>query len=315
MPSRFDSIDPARIRTISIAERRSKVSVDDVVDPLAGPRVDADALRRMLPDVLAARSLVRVADALRRARRDGREILWMFGAHVIKTGLSLYLRALVERGWASALASTGSSVIHDLELAFHGATSEDVAAELPAGRFGMARETAAHVEAAIRRADAEALGLGEAVGAYVREASAPHARVSVFAAASQAGIPATVHVAFGTDIVHPHPGFPAREAGEATMRDFRIVAERVRRLFDRGVVVVLGSAVILPEVFLKAVSVAYNLGAVPRDVTAASFDMMPQYRVRENVLSRPFRGACEAHAVTGHHEILVPLLWALLGEA
>ncbi len=312
MASRFEQTDLSRIRTISIENRHSKVSVDDVVDPRA-VRVDPAALRRMFPDVLAARALLEVAEALERARAAHREIVWMIGAHTIKTGLSKVLGAFVESGFATAIACTGSSVIHDLELAFHGRTSEDVADELPKGRFGMAAETAAHVERALERCASDGLGLGEAVGAYVLEAGAPHADVSVFAAASRAGIPVTVHVAFGTDIVHMHPNFPAAAAGEATMRDFRIFARRVERVFDAGVVVLFGSAVVLPEVFLKAVSIAYNLGARPHDVTAASFDMMPQYRVRENVLSRPFRGACRAHAITGHHEILMPLLWALVG--
>jgi hypothetical protein len=264
--------------------------------------------------MLGAASLKRTADALRRAKAEGREIIWLVGAHVIKVGLGGYINALIADGFATCVATTGSAVIHDLELAFFGKTSEDVAAELPVGRFGMSEETSSRFNAAIRSGAAAGVGLGGGVGAYIEAQKAPHARTSVFAAAHRQGIPATVHVAFGTDITHQHPGFPAEEAATLTMRDFRILTARIGRFFDSGVVVLVGSAVVLPEVFLKAVSVAYNLGAAPRDVFAVAFDMMPQYRVRENVLSRPFRGACESHMITGHHEIMIPLLYLLLRE-
>jgi hypothetical protein len=186
-----------------------------------------------------------------------------------------------------------------------------VAEELPAGRFGMSKETSDHFNAAVRHGDGLDIGLGGAFGDYIASSKAPHTRCSVFGAASAAGIPATVHVALGTDITHQHPGFPAEETARLSMRDFRILTARVRNAFNEGVVVLLGSAVVLPEVFLKATSVAYNLGASPRGVFAVAFDMMPQYRVRENVLSRPFRGAAESHMITGHHEIMLPLLYLL----
>jgi hypothetical protein len=264
--------------------------------------------------LLGAASLKRTAGALRRAREAKREIIWLIGAHVIKVGLAGYVNALVDEGLITCLATTGSAVIHDLELAFYGRTSEDVAAELPAGRFGMSKETSARFNAAIGHGAEHDLGLGAGVGAYIEASGAPHARTSVFAGAHRRGIPATVHVAFGTDITHPHPGFPAEETARLTMRDFRVLAHRVGRAFDSGVVILVGSAVVLPEVFLKAVSVAYNLGAAPKGVFAAGFDMMPQYRVRENVLSRPFGGACESHMITGHHEVMLPLLHLLLRD-
>jgi hypothetical protein len=311
----FEEADLSALRPISIETRASKVRVEDVVDPGAGGKGPRGAeLAAFFPDLLGAASLKRTAEALRRARDGGREIVWLMGAHVIKVGLSGYVNALVDGGFITCLATTGSATIHDLELAFFGRTSEDVAAELPAGRFGMARETSAHFNAAIHHAVEHDLGLGAGVGAYIEGSKAPHARTSVFAGAHRRGIPATVHVAFGTDITHPQPDFPAAEAGRLTMRDFRVLAHRVGRVFDGGVVILVGSAVVLPEVFLKAVSVAYNLGAVPRGVFAAGFDMMPQYRVRENVLSRPFQGACESHMITGHHEIMLPLLHLLLRD-
>jgi len=189
-----------------------------------------------------------------------------------------------------------------------------VAAELSLGRFGMSRETSEHFNQAVRHGDSAGVGLGGGFGDYIETNGAAHASRSVFAGAHRAGIPATVHVALGTDITHQHAGFPAEETARLSMRDFRILTDRVQRVFDAGVVVLLGSAVVLPEVFLKATSVAYNLEAKPRDVFTVGFDMMPQYRVRENVLSRPFRGAGESHMITGHHEIMLPLLYLLLRD-
>lgn len=313
MTGPFEEADLSRLETISIHDRASKVRVDDIVDP-PGPAAAAlgGALRAAMPDLLGARSLVTVADALREARDGGREIVWLVGAHTIKCGLSRYLASLMEEGFITTLATTGSSVIHDLELAFFGATSEDVAAELPAGRFGMSRETSGHFNAACLHARDTGTGLGTGVGNYILDRSAPHADVSIFAAAARHGVPATVHVAMGTDITHQHAGFPGEVVGGLSMKDFRILCDRVGRMFERGVAVVFGSAVVLPEVFLKAVSVSYNLGVRPRAVTCAGFDMIQHYRVRENVLSRPFQGAGRAVSVTGHHEITLPLLYLLL---
>lgn len=302
----FEEIDLSRINPISIQDRTSKVHVKDIVRPGEGE------LRDAFPDLLAAGSLKRTVDALRRARDGGREIVWLMGAHVIKAGLSGYMGALIDDGFLTCVATTGSAAIHDLEFAFFGETSEDVGAELPQGRFGMSRETSEHFNAAIRLAAQEGRGLGGGFGAYVQGCQAPHRETSLFARAHAAGIPATVHVALGTDITHQHPTFPAAEAGRLSMQDFRILARRVQGVFEGGVVVLVGSAVVLPEVFLKAVSIAYNLGTRPRDVFAVGFDMMPQYRVRENVLTRPFQGACESHMITGHHEIMLPLLYRLL---
>ncbi len=315
MNRKFDEADLSRIRAVSIHDRVSKVRAADIVDPAVAPAAAGGAgILAAFPDMLAAASLRRTVDALRRARDGKREIVWLMGAHVIKTGLSGYMGAFMDGGYVTTVATTGSAVIHDLELAFFGHTSEDVEAELPEGRFGMSAETSQHFNAVIQHAHARDLGLGCGAGSYIDENAAPHARTSLFARAHGAGIPATVHVAFGTDITHQHPDFPAELAGGLTMRDFRILAERVRRVFDEGVVILVGSAVVLPEVFLKAVSVAYNLGSRPSKVFAAGFDMMPQYRVRENVLSRPFRGAGESHMITGHHEIMLPLLHLLLRD-
>jgi hypothetical protein len=311
MKGRFEEIDLSRVTPVPIASRRSKVTVDQIVDPRRA--TSAGGLADALPDILAARSLKRVAAALREARAVGRECVWMIGAHTVKCGLSGYLSALIDAGYITCLASTGSAVIHDLELAFFGKTSEDVAAELGAGRFGMSAETAERFEAACAHAEALGLGLGTGVGAYIERERAPHAAVSVYRAAYLREIPATVHVALGTDITHQHPGFSGARVGELSMRDFRIFAHRVGRAFEAGAVILMGSAVVLPEVFLKAVSINFNLGRRPAGVVAASFDMLPQYRVRENVLGRPFQTGGETHAITGHHEIMLPLLYGLLG--
>ena len=313
MPGRFDEADLSRIKTIPIASRASRVRVEDIVDPRRYTG-SGDDLALAFPDMLGADALKRTAAALRNARAERREIVWLIGAHVVKVGLSGYIGALMEAGYITCISTTGSAVIHDVELAFFGKTSEDVAAELPAGRFGMSRETSAHFNAAVRHGASTGAGLGGAFGDYIEAQQAPHARHSVFASAHRDGLPATVHVALGTDITHQHPDFPVEETARLSMRDFRILANRVQRVFEGGVVVLLGSAVVLPEVFLKATSIAYNLGATPRDVFAVGFDMMPQYRVRENVLSRPFRGACESHMITGHHEIMLPLLSLLLRD-
>ena len=314
--SKFEEADLTRIKPVPIANRKSKVTVGHIVDPAkvykkAGT-LDARRFGSALPDILAAESLKKVVAAMKKAKESGKEIMWLVGAHTIKCGLSLYVNSLMDAGFITSLSTTGSAIIHDLELAFYGKTSEFVEEELPAGRFGMARETSAHFNDACDHAAGSGLGLGCGVGDYIARSDAPNKKISVFHGAHAAGIPATAHIAFGTDIIHQHPDFPAAKAGELTMKDFRIVTDRVGRVFDAGVVIIFGSAVILPEVFLKAVSINYNLGNKPAKIMAASFDMIPQYRVRENVLSRPFKGAGEAFTITGHHEIMLPLLYFLL---
>lgn len=316
MPGKYKEEDLSKVRPISIDDRDSKVSLDDFVDPekltesqLADVRC---GLRKIFPDVLAGDSMKQFADAVRAARESGKEIVWLIGAHVIKCGLSLYLNSLMKRGYITALAATGSATIHDMELAFFGKTSEDVARELPLGRFGMSGETSSHYDAACTLAGEDDLGLGEGIGRYIGLMNAPHDAYSIFSTAYRNSIPATVHVAFGTDIVHQHPDFPAAVVGDRTMKDFRILTRTVGKLFDGGVVIVFGSAVVLPEVFLKSVAVNYNLGRKPSCVSAASFDMMPQYRVRENILNRPFKNCGTSRSFIGRHEVMLPLLYSLL---
>jgi len=310
--SRYEEEDLSRIQPISIHSRSSKVRVDQIVDP-DSPAISERWIERF-PEILKGRDLRGLVEALHRAQADKRQILWLIGAHVVKCGLSLYLCSLMKKGYVTALATTGSATIHDLELAFFGHTSEDVAVELPAGRFGMSAETAFHFTAACAHAEASGLGLGEGFGDYIEKSGAAWARFSIFREAAALGVPATVHVALGTDIAHQHPSFSGELVGKLSMRDFRILSSVVGKVFDRGVAVVFGSAVVLPEVFLKAVSIGYNLGRAPVGVTTASFDMLPQYRVQENVLRRPFKDAGRSYSFQGHHEIMLPLLYTLLRE-
>jgi len=313
MASRYEEIDLARVRTVSIGERGSKVTIDDFGDPVKGGKAFA-RWRRSLPDQLGARRLGDLAAAMRRAA-SGREheIVWMIGAHVIKCGLSRYLIELMGKGYVTAVALNGAGAIHDVEIASFGETSEDVPANLAKGTFGFSRETAERCFEAARAGGREGLGLGESLGRFLVDRRAPHRDYSILASAYRHGIPATVHVAFGTDILHQHPGFDGALWGELTARDFRILAARVERLGrGGGVALNVGSAVIMPEVFLKALSIARNLGAPFDRLTTCNIDMIQHYRPRENVLERPSAFGGTAIAITGQHEVLIPLLYSFL---
>jgi hypothetical protein len=236
------------------------------------------------------------------------------GAHVLKVGLSPVLVDLMEQGFVTGLALNGAGIVHDFELAVAGHTSEDVEAGLGAGAFGMARETGEEVNAAIVAGDRDGLGLGAAVGRYLTRRRPRHLGVSLLAAAHRLGLPATVHVAVGTDIVHVHPSCDPAALGRATHLDFRLFAAQVARLGGGGVYLNVGSAVLLPEVFLKAVTLARNLGHPVRDFATANLDFLPSYRPLTNVVQRPTRGVGRGYSLTGHHEILLPLLAAALAE-
>jgi deoxyhypusine synthase len=264
-----------------------------------------------LPDVLAARDLRTLIDRLEQTIRGAREWLFLLGGHVVKTGVAPLLIPMIERRWISCLAMNGSAAVHDLEIAHFGATSEVVEENLADGSFGMARETADLLNGAASRARSAGEGFGETLGRELLEA--PHAQHSLLAAAARAGIPATIHVALGTDIVHQHPSADGGAIGEASLRDFRILAARVAAL-EGGVVLNVGSAVLLPEVFLKALTVARNLGHEVEDFAAVNFDMIRHYRPLANVVSRPTRGKGWGAHLTGHHELLLPLLGAALED-
>jgi hypothetical protein len=273
----------------------------------------ADFLDR-LPSVLKADELKAVAGAIVTAKQRGKPVMVMLGGHVIKTGCTPFLTDLAANGYIHHFASNGSAAVHDTELACCGRTSEDVASQLDDGSFGMAADTAALINAAAERAAAGNEGFGEAVGAMLVEQKEPHMARALLARSYQMRIPYTLHVALGTDIVHQHPTASGAAIGEASLRDFRIFAKTVSRLGQGGVVLNLGSAVIMPEVFLKALAVARNLGHDVCDFTTANFDMIQHYRPRVNVVQRPVLKGGNGYSLTGHHEIMIPLLAATVYE-
>lgn len=308
MNRRFEPLELKDVRTYALADRESKVSTEDFAAPWT-PGAGLDRFLAGLPNILAVQDLRAVIEAVATAVSAGRTVAVGMGAHVIKVGLTPVLIDLMERGVLSAVAVNGAGIIHDFELAATGGTSEDVAATLGGGDFGMARETCGFLGAAIDRAGREHRGLGEAVGRAILDAELPHANQSLLAAGTRLGIPVTVHVAVGTDIIHMHPEFDPAAAGAATHRDFRTFAAAVARL-DEGVYLNLGSAVILPEVFLKALTLARNLGHRVDRLTTVNMDFIRHYRPMTNVVHRPTLSGGRGFNLVGHHEIMVPLLAA-----
>jgi len=303
------------VSTYPLASRKSKVSRASFARPHRRGAAFASFLDG-LPAILAGDTLRALRDEVLRARARRRPVIWGLGAHVIKVGLSPVVIDLMERGLVTAIALNGAGIVHDFELAVAGRTSEDVEAGLGTGAFGMARETGEEVNRAIVAGDRDGLGLGAAVGRYIaaRRPRARHADLSLLAAAWRLGLPATVHVAIGTDIVHVHPACDPGALGRATHLDFRTFAGEVARLGGGGVYLNVGSAVVLPEVFLKAVTLARNLGHRLSDFATGNLDFLQSYRPGVNVVERPVRGSGRGYRLTGHHEILVPLLAAALVE-
>jgi hypothetical protein len=304
------------LKTVPIDARGGKVRVED----FARPYRKGDGVARWLdslPKILAADGFRGVVDALGRAREQKRAILWGMGGHVVKCGLGDILLDLMRRGWVTAFVMNGAASIHDFEIAIAGQTSEDVEAVLPDGRFGAAEETGREMNLAIAEGAREGLGMGEALGqrlaTLARAEFAPH---SILAGAYQAATPVTVHVAVGADTPHTHPAADAAAIGEATHRDFRLLCSLARGLDRGGVYLNVGSAVVLPEVFLKAVSAVRNLGHPLGGFTTVNFDFLQHYRPRVNVVERPHaRSGGRGFAITGHHELMIPLLAAALIEA
>jgi hypothetical protein len=309
----YEEFDLGAVRTYPLASRKSKANVADFATPYRkGSGVGG--LLASLPSFLAASDFKAIVDAMSDARRRGAALIWGIGAHVVKTGLSPVLVDLMERGFVSALATNGAGVIHDFEIALAGSTSEDVDETLGPGRFGMAEETALLLNRAITEGVTQGLGLGQAVGRFLVEHNPAFARHSMMAAAARLDIPLTVHVGIGTDIIHMHPAASGAALGEGSLRDFRYFTSAVARL-EGGVYVNCGSAVILPEVFLKAVALARNQGRALTGLTTVNIDFLRQYRPLTNVVARPTAGVGRGYALTGHHELLLPLLAAALIEA
>ena len=308
-------LDFAGLRTVSLRERGGKVKAADFASPYRKGSGLAGWLDS-LPHILAGDQFRAVVDAVAAARRQKRAIIWGMGGHVIKCGLAPVLIDLMERGYATAFALNGSSSIHDFEIALAGHTSEDVEAVLPDGRFGAAEETGRDMNRAIAAGDREGLGMGEALGKWLVEQGAELAHASLLAQAYRHATPVTVHVAIGTDTPHTHPAADAAAIGSASHRDFRLFAASVAELNAGGVYLNVGSAVILPEMFLKAVSAVRNLGHPLGGFTTANFDFLQHYRPRVNVVERPHAGGAggKGYAITGHHELMIPLLAAALIE-
>ncbi len=303
------------LKTVPIAERGGKVRVGQFARPFQkGGGVPG--LVDSFPEILAGQAFRGLLDALKRARAESRAILWGLGGHVIKCGLSDVLLDLMRRGWVTGFVMNGAASIHDFEIAIAGQTSEDVEAVLPDGRFGAAEETGREMNEAIVQGHREELGMGEALGKRLETLAKPEfAPHSVLAGAYKTTVPVTVHVAIGTDTPHIHPRADAAAIGETTHRDFRLLCSLARELDQGGVYLNLGSAVVLPEVFLKAVSVVRNLGHPLAGFSTANFDFVQHYRPRVNVVERPHaRSGGRGFAITGHHEIMIPLLAAALVE-
>jgi hypothetical protein len=302
-----------RIRTYSLKDRPSKVEVRAFGRPHTQGGTLAEFLDT-LPRILAAQTLQDLARAILKAHNLGKAILWGLGGHIIKTGLSPVIIDLMERGLVTAVALNGSGIVHDFEIALSGATSEDVEAQLEQGAFGMAEETGRGINQAIKEGVSDGLGIGESLGRYLERLRPSFGNYSLLLQAYLRNIPVTVHITLGTDIIHNHPSISPSATGEGTHRDFRLFASLVSRLNGGGVYLNCGSAVTLPEVFLKCVTLVRNSGDPLQDFTTANLDFIQHYRPTENVLKRPVKKGGRGVSLTGHHEIMVPLLAAWLIE-
>jgi hypothetical protein len=313
---RIQPLDFSGISTYSLESRKSKVNTGLFGKALDGSENVLGFISK-LPHILAGESLRKLIRAILYARASGKPILWGFGGHVIKVGLGPIMNDLMHSGFVTGIAMNGSAAIHDFEVALRGTTSEEVEEQIGEGRFGMARETGQYMNAAIRAAATDRIGLGEGLGRFIRNGATAGIQFearssSVLAEAYAAKLPVTVHVAIGTDIIHAHPEASGTSLGEATYQDFRLFCTMAKELDAGGVYINVGSAVVLPEVFLKAVSVVRNLGHPLEEFTTANLDFIQHYRPTQNVLKRPTQNSGQSIAITGHHEIMVPLIAAAL---
>lgn len=314
MPSIYDDqpLDLEKVKTYPLASRKSKVTLDDFAQPTTSDASLKDFLSS-LPDLLAVQSLRRVTERIHRARELKKPIIWGLGGHVVKTGLAPLLIDLMKRGYISAIASNGSVLIHDSEIAMIGSTSEDVDATLGEGVFGGAEETGQLLNSAANDGARDQIGLGEAAGRALLARNPQHRDRSIICTAYESKIPFTAHVTIGGDIAHFHPQADGAALGATTHTDFKLLAELVRQMDGGGVYLNVGSAVVLPEVFLKCVTVVRNLGHPLSDITTANFDFIQSYRPLTNVVRRPTeKGAGHGYSITGHHELTIPLLAAML---
>ncbi len=307
MPSKYEEIDLSGLRTTSITERKSTVSIDRFATPADAGRSARELLDSM-PDILAGRTIRRLAAAIADARRAGKPVIVAIGGHVIKCGLAPVLGDLMRRRVITGIAGNGAVAIHDAEIALFGQTSEDVGATLAEGTFGMARETAEFINSAATEARDGGFGFGESIGRKLVECNSPHADLSLIATAYSLDLPVTIHVAMGTDIAHMHPEADGAAYGDASLRDFRIFTAAMKDMGGGGVLLNIGSAVVLPEVALKAVSVLCNLGYDLTGIVGANMDFIQQYRSTQQIVSRLELVGGTGMSLIGHHEIMVPLL-------
>jgi len=305
--SKYNQIDLSKIKTYSIKDRLSKVDVNT----FARPYQKGNSLQQFvsdLPDILIGADFKQVVETIVKAYQSDKQIILMMGAHVIKCGLSPLIIQLMEAGIVKCLTLNGAGVIHDTEVANWGITSEDVGEALDDGSFGMVRETPQFINEALNDGQKLKLGFGESIGKKITESECPYKNLSILAAGFRLGIPVTVHVAIGTDIIHQHPNSDGEIIGELSYRDFKIFCAQIARLSQGGVVLNFGSAVILPEVFLKALTVARNLENAAHGFVTANFDMLRHYRPSVNIVQRPTQTGGKGYQFTGHHEIMIPLL-------
>lgn len=300
------------IKTYPLKSRKSKVDKG-----LLGRRYDKGSSFRdfldTLPHILAAEDLRSIAESIVKAYREERHVIIAMGAHVIKVGLSPIVIDLMERGVVTGVALNGAGIIHDFELAYAGMTSEDVDSEIDEGAFGMAEDTGRILNQAIKKGIDRGCGIGEAVGRQILSSDYPNIDLSITAAGARLGIPVTVHVAIGTDIIHIHPDVDGGALGEGSLRDFKVLCGLVKGL-EGGVYINIGSAVVLPEVFLKAITVVRNLGHRVENFTTVNMDFIQHYRPVTNVVKRPTKKGGRGYTITGHHEIMLPILAAAIIE-
>lgn len=306
----YTMIDMQKVKTYSLKERQSKVNIDEHFAGEVNAGMSVVEFLSALPRQLGSENILKVADAIIAARKQDRPVVAAIGGHVIKCGLQPVLKKLIEEGFITAVAMNGSATIHDFEIALQGATSEDVGAVLQAGDFGFAEETGAGINRALKKHLDQGCGYGAAVATEIVNGALPYVEYSLLATCHRCEIPTTVHVAVGTDIIHQHPEADGAVLGEMSYRDFRLLTSIVADLGDGGVWLNIGSSVIMPEVFLKALSVAQNLGHHVENFTTANFDMIQHYRPTQNVVRRPTQGGGAGYSIIGHHEINLPLLAA-----
>jgi deoxyhypusine synthase len=296
-----------KLKTYPISKRKCKVKYQDFAKPpLKG--VSFSDFYNSIPNILIGQDFKSLVDAIVLACNKKKPVIFMMGAHVIKCGLNPVIIELMKKKVITAISLNGAGAIHDFEIALIGKTSEDVGTSLEDGSFGMAKETALYINGAFTEAVEKDIGAGEAIASVMNDEKLHFREHSILYNALKEDVTSTVHIAIGTDIIHQHPSFDAGSAGEASLKDFHNLIEEIAMLGDGGVVFNIGSSVLLPEVFLKALNVARNLGYQVKDFTAANFDMIQHYRPHENVVSRPVKSGGKGYTITGHHEIMLPLL-------